>query len=145
MSIRHMEMLRQIRPLLIFMVEHHGEILSGVRPRSDTVMSTTSEDEMDGCFPILSVSDEIMHPSSPIKQLPQLHIPKLNLLEKHDTTDAVTVASPRLAVQSWEWKVLESLIIARINVFIKRGIGSRWDSEDYGADENVCECYIIPY
>ena len=137
MSIRHMELLRQIRPLLIFMVEHHGEILSGIRPRSDTVMSTTSEDDMDGCFTILSATEETNQATSPMKQLPQLNIPKLNLLEKHEPAEAITIASPRLAVQSWEWKVLESLVIARISVFIKRGVGNRWDSEEYGVDDDV--------
>jgi len=132
MSIRHMEDLLKIRPVIAFLIEHFNEILTkDVQPRPPVVVSSSqtkpNNNYNDLPSPIRNqshrVSDNIKpHVSYPFP--PNIQIPfDDEKSTNHNNTNAIDNdvhhVSRNINFQSWEWKMLETLTVARLDGILK--------------------------
>lgn len=124
MSIRHMEDLLKIRPVIAFIIENFNEIMTKeLRPRPIiAVTQVYPNDFSDLPSPIRNQtqkSSERSHVSYPFP--PNIQIPFDD--EKNNNNNSiindVQHVCRNVNFQSWEWKMLETLTVARLDGILK--------------------------
>lgn len=159
MSIRHMELLKHIRPVLQFITEHHAEILRFVGPSKYQSNSQSCDHLPSNITERLQQLQKISSvPNVPIS-VPSLPSPTTSFNSKpsnmnshlsihvHSTMEveglensypeellnlSTHIASHPPNYNSQEWKILEVLAASRIDLWLKQGyIGSNssWETE----------------
>lgn len=139
MSIRHMEDLLKIRPVIAFMIENFNEIMTKdlcPRPPVETTASSIvhSNSTIKLPSPIRNQSHKhlsdgaakhyVSYPFPPNIQIPfedekiDNHSSNNNNFVIQDYND-IQHASRNINFQSWEWKMLETLTVARLGGILK--------------------------
>lgn len=149
MSIRHMELLKIIRPVLQFITEHHSEIMRFVGPSKYQSSNQAAEALPSNITERLQQLQKISAPNAPLSHVPsipppasvfaspkplpvtphlQLHIHSVMEVEgaenpyPEDLLNLSThIASHPPNYHSQEWKILEVLVNSRLDLWLKHG------------------------
>ena len=131
MSIRHMEDLLKIRPVIAFIIENFNEIMTkDLRPRPPVVVASSKlypDNYNDLPSPIRNqiqknsdpVKPFVSYPFPPNIQIPFVDDDKNNSQSSINNDNDVQHVSRNVNFQSWEWKMLETLTVARLDGILK--------------------------
>lgn len=148
MSIRHTEILRQIKPILQIAIENYTEIFKIVTVQAallkEQVKSAPEEVNPRKVSPAdvansmcQSKPEAVEHHNTYKKKNLKLNLP-MEVIE-HDAAYAPVLISPTTVspvpvvnTQCWEWGILQNLVKTRIMNYLKNTNEPRWDSLSVG-------------
>ena len=133
MSIRHMEDLLKIRPVIAFLIEHFNEIMTkDLQPRPPVVVVASSQVKPNNNYndlpsPIRNQTQRslensksyVSYPFPPNIQIPFDDEKTTNHNNTITMDNDVQHVSRNINFQSWEWKMLETLTVARLDGILK--------------------------